>query len=145
MPRRCVRPGLRENRYVTKYPDRFKGFAGLLPMNDTGQALIGLDRLVKMGALGIQIESNINGVPLDDPRFESLFARMADLGRPIWIHPVRSRLTPDYSSEKTSRYAISTALGWPYETSVALPELPIWGYRRGQPYRLTAPEYASVS
>jgi uncharacterized protein len=80
---RLSNDGLAE--YVTKYPDRFKGFAGLLPMNDPQQALIELDRLVKMGALGIQIESNINGVPLDDPRFESLFARMADLGRPIWI------------------------------------------------------------
>ena len=128
---RLSNDGLAE--YVTKYPDRFKGFAGLLPMNDPDQALIELDRLMKIGALGIQIESNINGVPLDDPRFESLFARMAALERPIWIHPVRSPLSPDYSSEKTSRYAISTALGWPYETSVALSRLVFSGHLERHP------------
>ena len=128
---RLSNDGLAE--FVTKYPDRFKGFAGLLPMYDPDQALIELDRLLKLNALGIQIETNINGVPLDDPRFEPLFARMAALERPIWIHPVRSPLSPDYSSEKTSRFAISTALGWPYETSVALSRLVFSGHLERHP------------
>lgn len=119
--------------FVTKYPDRFKGFAGLLPMYDPDQALIELDRVMKLGALGVQIETSVNGVPLDDPRFEPLFARMADLERPIWIHPVRSPLSPDYASEKASRFAISTALGWPYETSVCLARLVFCGHLERHP------------
>ena len=119
--------------YVRKYPDRFKGFAGLLPLHDPEQALIELDRVLEMGALGVQIETNINGVPLDDPRFESLFAKMAGLKKPIWIHPVRSPLSPDYASEKTSRFAISQALGWPYETSAALARLVFSGHLERHP------------
>jgi aminocarboxymuconate-semialdehyde decarboxylase len=128
---RLSNDGLAE--FVTKYPGRFKGFAGLLPMYDPDQSLLELDRLTKLGALGVQIETNINGVPLDDPRFEPLFARMAALERPIWIHPVRSPLTPDYASEKNSRFAISTALGWPYETSVALSRLVFSGHLERHP------------
>jgi aminocarboxymuconate-semialdehyde decarboxylase len=128
---RLSNDGLAE--FVSKHPDRFKGFAALLPLYDPEQALIELDRVVKLGALGVQIETSINGVPLDDPRFEPLFARMADLQRPLWIHPVRSPLTPDYPSEKTSRFAMSTALGWPYETSVALSRLVFSGHLERHP------------
>lgn len=119
--------------FVAKYPDRFDGFAGLLPLNDPARSWIELDRVIKLGALGVQIETSINGVPLDDPTFEPLFAKMADLERPIWIHPVRSPLTPDYPSERTSRFAISTALGWPYETSVALSRLVFSGHLERHP------------
>jgi uncharacterized protein len=85
---RLSNDGLAE--FVTKYPGRFKGFAGLLPMHDPEQALSELDRIIKLGALGVQIETSINGLPLDHPRFENFFKRMAELGRAIWIHPVRS-------------------------------------------------------
>jgi uncharacterized protein len=128
---RLSNDGLQE--LVTKYPDRFKGFAGMLPMYDPEQALIESDRLMKAGALGVQIETSINGVPLDDVRFEPLFARMADVDRPIWVHPVRSPLSPDYPTEKTSRFALSTALGWPYETSVCLSRLVFSGHLERYP------------
>jgi aminocarboxymuconate-semialdehyde decarboxylase len=48
---------------------------------------------------------------------------MADAKRPIWIHPFRLPTMPDYATEKTSRYGMSQALGWPYETAVALSRL----------------------
>jgi aminocarboxymuconate-semialdehyde decarboxylase len=88
---------------------------------------------MKMNPLGIQIETNINGVPLDHPDFEPLFARMAALGRPIWIHPVRSPLSSDYATENASRFAMSQALGWPYETSVALSRLVFAGHLERHP------------
>jgi aminocarboxymuconate-semialdehyde decarboxylase len=108
---------------AAKYPDRFRAYAALLPMHDPDAALVELDRVLKAGAMGVQIETNIAGVPLDDSRFEPLFARMADTNRLIWIHPFRLPSMPDYAAEKTSRYMMSQALGWPYETAVALSRL----------------------
>lgn len=108
---------------VSKHRDRFAGYAAVLPMHDPDAALIELERVFKAGALGVQIETNIGGVPLDDSRFEPFFAHMADAKRPIWIHPFRLPTMPDYATEKTSRYGMSQALGWPYETAVALSRL----------------------
>jgi aminocarboxymuconate-semialdehyde decarboxylase len=36
---------------------------------------------------GLQLFSNLNGKPLDAPEFRPIFARMAELKRPIFIHP----------------------------------------------------------
>jgi aminocarboxymuconate-semialdehyde decarboxylase len=43
----------------------------------------------RLGACGIQIFTNVNGRPLDDPDFLPVFQRMAEIGRPIWMHPTR--------------------------------------------------------
>ena len=112
---------------AARHRDRFRGYAAVLPMHDPDRALVELERVLKAGALGVQVETNIGGVPLDDSRFESLFARMADAKRPIWIHPFRLPSMPDYGTEKTSRYAMSQALGWPYETAVTLSRLVFTG------------------
>ena len=116
-----------------KHRDRFRGFAATLPMHDPQEALKELDRVIGLGALGVQIEASVNGEALDAPRHEAFFARMAALGRPIWIHPVRTPLWPDYPGEKTSRYALWQALGWPYETSVCLARLVFAGHLQRHP------------
>ena len=78
-------------------------------------------RAVKeLGAGGIQIFTNIAGKPLDDPAFEPIFATMAELDRPIWLHPARTAAMPDYAAEQKSRFEMWWCFGWPYETSVAM-------------------------
>src|SRR5439155_9608092 len=68
--------------------ERFIGFAASLPMNDADGAVHEAQRAVReLGALGIQIHTNVNDLPLDDLRFAPLFAAMAELDRPIWVHP----------------------------------------------------------
>jgi aminocarboxymuconate-semialdehyde decarboxylase len=109
------------------YPDRFMGWVALLPMHDPDAALVEIDRVVGMGTLGVQLESNISGIPLDHSRFEPLIARIAGADRTIWIHPFRLLSMPDFATEKLSRYMMSQALGWPYETAVALSRLVFTG------------------
>jgi uncharacterized protein len=106
------------------HPDRFPGFVASLPMNDVDAALGEVDRAVgELGAAGVQIYTHVNGTPLDDPRFEPLFARMAELERPIWVHPSRNSSWPDYPSESKSRYEVWWLFGWPYDTSVFMARL----------------------
>ena len=113
---------------VDKYPDRFVGFVASLPMNDVGSAVEEIDRAVnELSALGVQIFTNVNGAPLDDPRFDPIFAKMAEVERTIWVHPYRNEKWPDYPTEPKSRYELWWVFGWPYETSVLMARLALSG------------------
>ena len=83
----------------------------------------GLDAVGELGALGVQLFSNVNGAPLDDPRFDPILARMEALDRMIWLHPTRDAGRPDYATERESDFGIWWSLGWPYETAAALSRL----------------------
>ena len=109
---------------VRKYPDRFPGFIASLPMNDPEGLLSETNRAIKdLGAVGVQVFTNVLGRPLTRPETMPLFDLMAELDRPIWIHPVRGADFPDYKGETKSHYEIWWAFGWPYETSVAMAHL----------------------
>ncbi len=109
---------------VRKYPARFPGFIASLPMNDPEGLLAEARRAVKdLGAVGVQIFSNVLGKPLDKPETMPLFDLMAEFDLPIWLHPARGADFPDYKSEKKSHYEIWWTFGWPYETSVAMSHL----------------------
>lgn len=106
---------------ASQYPDRFPGFVAALPMNNAEAALAEIDRAVNdLGAKGVQIFSNVNGRPLDDPELAPVFDKMAAVDLPIWLHPTRSAAFPDYATEDRSWYDMWWAFGWPYETSVAM-------------------------
>ena len=106
---------------VDRHPDRFPGFTATLAMHEPAAALKEVHRSIRdLGALGIQIFTNVAGKPLDLPEYEPIFAAMADYDLPIWMHPARGANFPDYLSEKKSKYEIWWTLGWPYETSAAM-------------------------
>jgi uncharacterized protein len=114
--------------------ERFVGFAAALPLADTEAALRELDRAVaELGACGFQIYSNVNGVPLDDPRFAPLFARAAELDAAVWLHPTRSPAWPDYPTEAASLHGLWWSLGWPYETAAAMCRLVYSGVMEAHP------------
>jgi len=109
---------------VAKHPDRFPAFVASLPMNNMDACLQEVDRVItKLGARGVQIFSNVNGRPLDQPEFRPLFEKMAQYDLPLWLHPTRQSGFTDYPVEKKSRYEMWWVFGWPYETSVAMGRL----------------------
>ena len=109
---------------VRRYPERFPGFVASLPLNHPDQSVMELERAVReLGALGVQIFSNVNGLPLDDERFFPLFETAARLGCPVLLHPARGESVADYPGEQKSKYEIWWTFGWPYETSVAMQRL----------------------
>jgi len=109
---------------VAKHPDRFPAFVASLPMNNMDACLQEVDRVItKLGARGVQIFSNVNGRPLDEPEFRPLFEKMAQYDLPLWLHPTRQSGFTDYPAEKKSRYEMWWVFGWPYETSVAMGRL----------------------
>ncbi len=109
---------------VNKYPDRFPGFTASLPMNNPDAVAKEIDRSIKeLGARGVQVFSNVEGRPLDEPEFSIVWESLADYDLPVWIHPARGQGFPDYLTEEKSKYEIWWTLGWHYETSVTMARL----------------------
>src|SRR5258708_14808630 len=103
---------------VSKYPKHFPAFVASLPLNNPDATLREAERAVKeLGARGVQIGSNVNGRPLDEPEFRPLFSLMAQLDYPIWLHPTRSPDFADYKTENRSKNGLWWPCGWPYKTS----------------------------
>jgi aminocarboxymuconate-semialdehyde decarboxylase len=119
---------------VAAYPDRFAGFAASLPLHDVDASIEELERARRdLSALGGLLHTNVNGLPLDDPRFEPLFARAHELDLALWLHPTRSPIWPDYLTESESKFGIWWSLGWPFETAVAMTRLVFSGHMERYP------------
>jgi len=105
----------------TRYPARFPTFVAALSMTDVEGSAKEARRAIKdLSAGGVQIFTNIAGRPLDDKAFEPIFATMAELDLPIWLHPARTASMSDYAKEQKSRFEMWWCFGWPYDTSVAM-------------------------
>lgn len=104
-----------------KHPERFPAFIGTVPMNHP-EALVEESRraIEDLGAVGMQIFTNVNGKPLDLEEFAPFFDYMNRVGKPVWMHPARGANFSDYLTETQSDYEIWWTFGWPYETSVAM-------------------------
>ncbi len=107
-----------------RHPDRFPGYLASLPMNNPAAAAKEAERvLAPGGAVGLQLHTNVGGLPLDDERFYPIFEIAAKHDRPVFLHPSRGADFPDYLSENKSKYEIWWTFGWPYETSTAMARL----------------------
>jgi aminocarboxymuconate-semialdehyde decarboxylase len=111
-----------------RHPDRFVGLASL-PLQDVPAALAELDRAV--GALdlrGIILPSHANGVPVDDPRFEPLYERVAARGVPLVLHP-----TVVTWGEAIKDHALIPMVGFMVDTSIAMLRLILGGVLERHP------------
>jgi len=111
-----------------RHPARFPAFVAALSLTDVEGSVKEARRAVtELGAGGVQIFTNIAGRPLDEKAFEPIFATMAELDQPIWLHPARTAAMPDYAAEQKSRFEMWWCFGWPYETSVAMVRMVLAG------------------
>jgi aminocarboxymuconate-semialdehyde decarboxylase len=109
---------------VARHPDRFIGAAACLPMNNVEGALAELDRATgQLGLCGVQIYTDVRGMPLDAPQFAPVFNRIAELDVPILLHPVRGSDRTDYPGEPMSRFDTWRIFGWLYDTVAAMSRL----------------------
>jgi predicted TIM-barrel fold metal-dependent hydrolase len=116
---------------VGRYPARLKAFAAL-PMADPQAAAAEFERAVRDGFAGAMVYGRTGDVPLDDPRYDDLFAVAAASGRPISIHPqiptaaVREAMYGGF--DETTGLVLATAgWGWHAEAAVAALRLIVRG------------------
>jgi aminocarboxymuconate-semialdehyde decarboxylase len=70
-----------------KYPHRLYAYA-TLNYQDVDEACKELERCIKdLGVKGVQMFSNMQGMPMHDPRFEPIFQMAAENNLPILMHP----------------------------------------------------------
>ncbi len=82
-------------RLCRAHPDRFVGLASL-PLSDVEASLAEIERAVgELGMKGVIIGSNVGGQPLNDARFEALWAKINALKLPVFEHPMFPKDTSD--------------------------------------------------
>ncbi len=107
---------------------RISGIANL-PMQQPAEAAAELRRCVEeLGMRGAQIGTDIEGVPLDDPRFDDLFRVAEQLGAVFLLHPYFVGPRPGYED-----FYLTNLIGLPLATTVAAARLLFSGFfaRRG--------------
>jgi 5-carboxyvanillate decarboxylase len=75
------------SRVVTRYPERFAGFAAIAPQ-EPDAAADELERaVIKLGLKGAVVNGHIRGEYLDDRKYWPIFEQAEKLDVPIYIHP----------------------------------------------------------
>lgn len=107
---------------VAENPDRFTGL-GLVPLQHPELCVEALDDALTHGLLGVEISSyaplSAGGtVELSDPALEPLWARAAETGAVIFLHPIGCTL-----DDRLDRFYLTNTVGQPVENAVALSHL----------------------
>ena len=108
---------------VAKHPDRFRGL-GLVPLQKPELAAHYLERIKsEFGFAGIEIGSNINGVPLGDNRFEPFYEAAETLGLSIFVHALHPLATKAIDADQ----AFTAMAGFPLDTGMAVASIILAG------------------
>ena len=92
-------------------------------MNAPEAAVKEAERVLANGANAIQLHTNVDGAPIDQDAFLPIYEAIEKSGKPILLHPIRTREMADYRTETKSKYEICSVIGWPFETGAALARL----------------------
>ncbi|HEY3684446.1 MAG TPA: amidohydrolase family protein [Streptosporangiaceae bacterium] len=110
---------------VRRHPSRLRAMS-TLPMAEPSAAAGELERAAGLGCVGTMVYGRTGETPLDDPRYDDLFAAAAALGQPVFIHPqIPSRAIRDaaYAGfDPMTSLALST-FGWGWHLEAALAAL----------------------
>jgi aminocarboxymuconate-semialdehyde decarboxylase len=101
---------------VARAPDRFCGL-GMLPLQDVDAAIAELENLMRDGRFrGVEIGSNVNGLPLGDPRFAPFFTTAEKLGAAVFVHA----LHPSGDERLVGPPLLKALVSFPLETAFAI-------------------------
>jgi aminocarboxymuconate-semialdehyde decarboxylase len=91
-----------------------------------------MERAVKgLGLKGFAIATNSRGKPVDAPEFAPFWARAAEMGVPVFIHPANPQNQNDRPYE--AQYNMTLVFGWPFETVLMLARLVFSGIMERHP------------
>ena len=99
------------------HPDRFIGFA-CLPFQNAHLALEELERAAKLpGVKGVYMATAVRDKELSDPSFFPVYERIAELGLPIFLHPMM------INNERLKQFYLINLCGNPFDTAIAASHL----------------------
>ena len=103
----------------TAHPDRLRWLASL-PWQYEDLALAELDRACAAGASGVMVLANIDGRPLTDPTFASIWKAIDARGLPVLVHPTAP---PGVAEMDMARFQLTASIGFTFDTSLAIARL----------------------
>jgi aminocarboxymuconate-semialdehyde decarboxylase len=99
---------------IRAHPDRLVGLA-TLPLQAPEAAVGEVTRAVKeLGLRGVYLGTNVRGTDLDDASLGLVFARIAELDVPVFLHPLNVVGGP-----RVGAYYLHNLLGNPFDTALA--------------------------
>lgn len=94
---------------------RLLGFGGV-PMQSLGAAIDELQYCIeKLGFCGVEIGTNVNGVPIGDLRFDAFFEACVALNAAVFVHPLR----PTAMDRLAGPAPLQQVLAYPTEVGLA--------------------------
>ncbi|MCT4487723.1 amidohydrolase family protein [Levilactobacillus parabrevis] len=92
--------------------DIFPAGVAMLPMNNVPAALKLIDEQVagSDALVGVQLFTQALGQPITAPVYEPIFAKLAAIGAPIWLHPVFDTRKPDNNLTFSWEYELTQAM-----------------------------------
>src|SRR6185295_178612 len=100
----------------TAHPDRLRWFASL-PWQYPDRALPELERVAAAGASGVMVLANVDGHPLTDPAFASIWSAIDAKGLPVLVHPTAP---PGVAEMDMAQFQLTASMGFTFDTSLAL-------------------------
>ena len=104
-------------RFCQASPDRLRWMAQL-PMQWPEATVSTLERAAAGGCVGVEIDTAIAGVSLDDPRFEPFWSMTEQLGLPVFLHPA---YVPEPASIQD--WYLHNVIGLQFQTTIAVERL----------------------
>ncbi len=99
-----------------RWPDRLRFFA-TLPWQYPQRALAELERACGLGAVGVFVSANVDGVSLTDPGFEPIWEAIDRRGLPVLLHPAAP---PGVAQMDMRRYNLVASVGFVFDTTLAV-------------------------
>ena len=116
-----------------------------LPWQYPELALAELERAVAAGASGVMVLANIDGKPLTDPAFESIWSAIDARALPVLVHPTAP---PGVAEMDMQRFQLTASIGFTFDTSLAVARMIYDGffdrYREAQDHRVARRRRAAV-
>ncbi len=96
---------------VSCHRDYFAGGVAILPMNNIPEAVRVIEQVAQDPVLvGAQIYTRHLGKSIADPEFMPVLVKAAELGVPLWLHPVFDPRKPDNELVFSWEYELSQAM-----------------------------------
>jgi len=105
-------------------PDRIGWFTSL-PWQYADVAVAELERTVALGAVGVMVIANIDGMNLTDPAFAPVWQAIDDKALPVLVHPTAPLGTPDMSLDE---YGLVPPIGFMIDTTLAVSRMILDGF-----------------
>lgn len=110
---------------VAEAPTRLAGL-GMVPLQDTQRAVVALEQAHAAGLRGVQIGTTGGERELDDPALREFFARAAELGLTVFVHPLILGATVPWTT-RIAGLPLTFGVGMTTDTAIAAAALVLGG------------------